>query len=103
MGKIWFSFITLYPKPINYKEKLSYFINNVTHFQPATKKWEKFMAICYDIMLTFNPMEKHNLSVFYDDRALLVLPDYRGLGIAEALFKTRLVVHLSMYVYNRQK
>ncbi|XP_075973764.1 uncharacterized protein LOC142975022 [Anticarsia gemmatalis] len=59
---------------------------------PETKELKKLIEMSYVLDGNYNTMNVHKLDKFYDDRGIVVRPDYRGYGIALEFFKARRLI-----------
>lgn len=57
-------------------------------------KWDeqkKLFQVYGDMVNSYEVMKAFKMEKYFVDRGVVVHPDYRGLGIAQELFKVRLV------------
>ncbi|KAI8436173.1 hypothetical protein MSG28_004252 [Choristoneura fumiferana] len=50
---------------------------------------KKLQQIVHEFLGAYNPVTEFNLDIYYDDKGIVVDPEYRGLGIAENFLKVR--------------
>ncbi|XP_073945560.1 uncharacterized protein isoform X2 [Choristoneura fumiferana] len=60
-----------------------------TEPREVPQETEKLLQIAYEYLGAYNPVTEFNLDIYYDDKGIVVDPEYRGLGIAENFLRVR--------------
>nr|XP_021189276.2 uncharacterized protein LOC110375478 [Helicoverpa armigera] len=61
-------------------------------FQGTSPELKKVIEVYGDLLATYDMLKEFNLEQYFVDRGVFVRPDYRGLGIAQELFKVRRMI-----------